>query len=713
MTAASNFYAELLGLPDSTLRPSHYELLGVSRGESDSRVLKAAYYRRVAKISALEVSGAERGPMTQSCQVLLAQLAEARDCLLDDGSRRQYDQRLSRRSDATPTPKLSREQKQQARAQRGRIREALSEKRAEQHIGHPKSGSAFAIPDNRTLESDRELESNRKLIADQDPDAAEESLQLRETLPKRLSNPPVDPNAGEASWDDLPDPSHPTHALQSKVAAKSASGSAADANSHSPRSSQTASHRSHRSDEEDELPPMDIDSIAVPLAPIRFGDRFKPSLTATETVLAILNQRERTPFQNLVLESGNLCSLMLGPYLVETQLHATAARAVDSKFQIDGGLNQRSVSWGPVYLATRIADGKRMTIRILPPNFRQELTPLRHWINKTAQIDSDAICHSIRSGRDEKRIFVASEFGPGEDLYQQVNRGGPLSLRKSMHVLAGVTDVLIAAEARKLRHPELRPGKILVDANGKVRVRDFALANLIAARKSKQPDPSRMLPVLPPDHVQFFAPEHHQKSANMDSRAEMYSLGCILRYLLTGLPPFELNQATVIAAAHQQERIGLIGECVADLPPVVDQFFCKLTAKDPNKRFANLVQLKKAIAEVRKRASVSATCGSDWASVRSPAVATAVGLNKPPRFHTGRLIQSGLLVTGGTIVLAAGGMTAGRLIEKINLPTDTAESLSVDKPIDRQPKQAEPKIIQTPTFSEVPEVQSVDSFRLD
>jgi serine/threonine protein kinase len=711
MTSTGNIYTELLGLPDSAVRPNHYELLGVSHSESDSRVLKAAYYRRVAKISALDVNETEAGPIAQACQVVLAQLAEARDCLLDTGSRQQYDQRLSRRPDATPKIKLTREQKQQARAERGRIREALSAKRALE--SNP--GPAFAISENQTTPSN--LNSNLETTAGTDPDG-EEDFCLREPAANRLVPSPNAPNIRDWSQEDSSETSGPTQTRSSAVKAKRA----VKANSYQPAASDTASHAAnHRSsravddgvDDHDDLPPMDIESITVPVSPIRFSDRFKPALTGTEIVLAILNHRTRTAFQNHVMESGNPCSLVLGPYLIETQLHATTARAIDTKFQIDGGLNQRSVSWGPVYLATRIADGKRMTIRILPPNFRQELSPLRHWINKTSQIDSDAICHSVRSGRDEKRIFIASEFGPGDDLYHHVNRMGPLTLSQAIHVLDGVTDVLIAAEARRLRHPELRPGKILVDTNGKVRVRDFALANLIAARKNKQPDPSRMLPVLPPDHVQFFAPEHYRKSAKIDSRAEMYSLGCILRYLLTGLPPFELNQATVIAAAHQQERIGLISEHVADLPPVVDQFFCRLTAKDPNKRFANLTQLKKAIAEVRQRAGISSTRGSDWASVRSPAVATVVSLNKPSRFHTGRLIQSGLLVTTGTVVLAAGGMAASSLIEKVNRPAETAENLPVDAPMDRLPEQPEPKIIQTPTFTEVPEVQSVDSFRLD
>ena len=619
MSLSSNLYAELLGLPDANVRPSYYELLGIEDQEDDQRVIKAAYYQRVAKVSVCQHDAS-----AEACELLLAELAKARDCLMDESSRQEYSERLARRPESRSKPKLTTKEKRQAKAQRHQVRETARQDR----LG---------------------------------------MLAPRAPFSSALSKSP----------------------------------SAA-----TPATPRTEADR-----------PFDLGSIAVPRVRKRFLDRLKPFLTAEEKVTAILVRGNTTEFQSQVLQSGNACSLALKSYLIETQLHASAAVSVDSAYLADGGIDQRSVSWGPTYLASRISDGKRFAIRILPRNFRQELTPLRHWVNKSQQIESELICHSVESGRDEGRIFLVSDYFAGEDLYRIVNRLGPLSIEQAMSVMLKVTSVLIAAHSRKLRHPELRPGKILVGSNGDVSVRDFALANLIAARKRKLPDPMQIVPMLPPDHVQFAAPENFRKAAKVDVRAEMYSLGCILKYILTGRSTFELTRSTAIVAAQQSEPVGSVAAIRPEIPVVVDQLIRRLTNKDPAKRFADLDQVHRALGEVCQRANISPASGKHWAGIVPPASQSPTRVTDAGKLHTGRLVLSGLAGTAAISVLIGGGLMASKLISARDgiseVKTTPATAVQPPPPKPQPPKPQQPKIVHAEQASEVPEVESVDAFLLD
>ncbi|KAA1259950.1 Serine/threonine-protein kinase PrkC [Rubripirellula obstinata] len=675
MSSTSNVYAELLGLPESTIRPCYFELLGLDRGEGDPRVIKAAYYRRVAKMSARQDKG-----LSESYELLLVELAEARDCLMDESSRKEYGQNLAKRAGATPTPKRSSEEKRQARAERERIREALRHRRT--NASEP--ATPFSIA---------------KVAA------VDDELKLKEPASNVRKRADAINQGKRSQWTGFEDPGFED--LGTETTGVSAS----------PKKSLASSPKSSSGWDSDSKESFDTASIAVaPIRP-RLIDRFNPILSPAEMVSAMLGNQTPTDFQSKVLDSANPCSLVLGSYLIETQLHSTSAVCVDDGYQVDGGLDQRSAGWGPVYLASRMSDGHRVTIRILPPNFRQELTPLRHWVNKSKQIDSPVVCHAIESGRDEKRIFLVNEFMPGEDLYRLINRIGPMSLGQAMHVVISIIDSLIAAKNKNLTHPELRPGKVIVDSKGRVSVRDFALGNLIAARKQNQPDPMQLVHVLPADHVQFSAPERFRKVGKVDDRAEMYSLGCILRYLLTGRPTFELTQSNAIVAAHQSEPMQPVSKLRREMPPELDLLIRRLTAKAPEQRFSDFDQVKKSFMDVCRRWQLTRPTSADWLAVSSVAPAAASQPMKVGRWHKGRLIRSVLLSSAGVAALLVGGTMA---FQHLELPSSGTFLGSTDddaaikpKPVTSEAKPVGPRVIRTQESAVVPVVESVDAFLLD
>ncbi len=97
MSRTANPYVDWLGIPDSVSRPNYYELLGIPQFEDDENKIKGGYYRRVAQVSVHQTDS-----NADACQLLLVELAEARDCLTDGESCATYAGRIGEKHGVPP-----------------------------------------------------------------------------------------------------------------------------------------------------------------------------------------------------------------------------------------------------------------------------------------------------------------------------------------------------------------------------------------------------------------------------------------------------------------------------------------------------------------------------------------------------------------------------------------------------------------------------------
>ena len=257
-------------------------------------------------------------------------------------------------------------------------------------------------------------------------------------------------------------------------------------------------------------------------------------------------------------------------------------------------------SWGTCYRAVDKATKDTVAFRVISSGFsKSELSSLQSAVRYTSGIESPRFQRAVAVGMDPAKTHLVSDFVPGVDLYRLVSRSGQLPIRQSIYCIARAIEGLDAAHKKSIVHGELRPSKIIVDGSGNVAIRDLALAQVTKMRRQIKSDPNYNS-TLPKHHIEYTAPEILSGSGKPSFSSDLYSLGCILFFLLTGKPPYPNRNAKAIAKAHLDAAIPQVSRRVKGVLPGVEECLAKMLAKQPGDRFASYKQCHEALREIAK-----------------------------------------------------------------------------------------------------------------
>jgi serine/threonine protein kinase len=178
-------------------------------------------------------------------------------------------------------------------------------------------------------------------------------------------------------------------------------------------------------------------------------------------------------------------------------------------------------------------------------------------------------------------LVFAMEYVSGQDLLHLVRGHGPLQPANASYYIYQAAAGLQHAHEKKMVHRDIKPSNLILSIEGKkhvVKILDFGLAK---ASSEKQMDggltgEGQMLGT--PDYV---APEQILSAATADIRADIYSLGCSLYFLLSGRTPFRANSLFELMQAHQSRDPAMLD----NLPPGLWAIIMRMMAKDPAARF--------------------------------------------------------------------------------------------------------------------------------
>jgi serine/threonine-protein kinase len=195
---------------------------------------------------------------------------------------------------------------------------------------------------------------------------------------------------------------------------------------------------------------------------------------------------------------------------------------------------------------------------------------------------------------DDGLWYYAMELVDGEDLARTVAREGPLSTRRCIHIMLQVSGALAEAHARGIVHRDIKPENVLLCQAGGVfdfvKVVDFGIAKRDQA--SQQPALTKVGRVL--GTPAYISPEV-ATGRPADARSDVYGLGGLLYFLLTGTAPF-FGSDTALLVAHAVEpptepsaRLGLTIE------PALEQLVMRCLRKQPSERFADAGELHEAL----------------------------------------------------------------------------------------------------------------------
>ncbi|MEO6207586.1 MAG: protein kinase [Candidatus Limnocylindrales bacterium] len=258
----------------------------------------------------------------------------------------------------------------------------------------------------------------------------------------------------------------------------------------------------------------------------------------------------------------------------------------------------------------------------LAQRFRREAlaaTVLRH-SNIVACLDT---------GTDGEQPYLVMELVDGEDLAARLRRGGRLEPWQAARIGLDVARALGVAHIRGIVHRDVKPGNILLAADGRAKVTDFGIARLAM-------DAEATMPGTTLGSVHYFSPEQ-ARGATTTPASDIYSLGLVLYESLTGTRPWTGDTTDAIALA----RIGVTAPSVRTLRPEVPQVLADVVTRalspQPADRYANGVAMAAALESIVVAADPSSP--TSLMAIPSPVPPAVVAAPQPAR--VARLAPSG------------------------------------------------------------------------
>jgi len=200
----------------------------------------------------------------------------------------------------------------------------------------------------------------------------------------------------------------------------------------------------------------------------------------------------------------------------------------------------------------------------------------------------------------EGRLYLVMELLEGITLDMLVRQYGPLPPSRVIHVLRQVCDSLDEAHAEGLVHRDIKPANIHLSRIGRehdfVKVLDFGLVKSVAGAPLDESHASAV--GLTPGTPAYMSPEM-VNGAEVDGRADLYSLGCVAYYLLTGKLVFEAETAIQTILQHvQQPPVPPSRRTDVAIPPRLEALVLACLAKRPSDRPASAADLRRALDEI-------------------------------------------------------------------------------------------------------------------
>ena len=211
------------------------------------------------------------------------------------------------------------------------------------------------------------------------------------------------------------------------------------------------------------------------------------------------------------------------------------------------------------------------------------------------------------------------EYLDGLDLETLVERHGPLAPERAVHLLAQACDSLEEAHTRQLIHRDIKPANLIVGCLGPqcdfVKLLDFGLVKT----EDKPGDAMLSREGQFTGTPAYASPEQAMGEADVDARSDIYALGCVGYWLLTGARVFDADTAMKVAIAHATEAPEPPStRTELDVPECVDEIILRCLAKDPADRYQSARELGRTLRACPVADPWSAEAAEGWWRAHDP-----------------------------------------------------------------------------------------------
>jgi serine/threonine-protein kinase len=258
---------------------------------------------------------------------------------------------------------------------------------------------------------------------------------------------------------------------------------------------------------------------------------------------------------------------------------------------------------GEVYEAEHLMLRRPCAVKLIRPEYTSDPTNLRRFEREVQAMATLTHWNTVEifdyGHAEDGTFYYVMEYLPGRNLEQLVEEFGPLPPARVVHFLRQVCGALREAHGRGLLHRDIKPSNILACERGGVhdvvKLLDFGLVQETRAVRQGEDHRLTMQGTIlgsPP----FMSPEQASGKGHLDGRSDIYSLGAVAYYLLTGQILFERDTALAILIAHASEPVVPPSRLRPEVPADLEAVALRCLEKDPSKRFDDADSLEKALA---------------------------------------------------------------------------------------------------------------------
>jgi serine/threonine protein kinase len=316
------------------------------------------------------------------------------------------------------------------------------------------------------------------------------------------------------------------------------------------------------------------EEIAAILEPLRHS-----TLDGEATAERLIAAGKLTPYQADAVRERRFEELVIGNYQVLDRLGAGAM--------------------GTVYKARHKRMKRVVAIKVLTRSVAQSEKLVRRFqreVEAVARLSHPNIVMAHDADEAEVGHFLVMEFVNGRDLASEVQQRGALPIPEAVNCILQAARAMDYAHKQGIVHRDIKPANLLRDVQGVVKVADLGLARL----NDPFGQPTEEMAALTQagsimGTVDYMPPEQAMGLTNIDQRADIYSLGCTLYYLLVGAPPYPGTSLMAILLKHREAPPPSLSAARSEVPASLESIFRRMVAKKPDDRFASMAEVVHAL----------------------------------------------------------------------------------------------------------------------
>lgn len=296
----------------------------------------------------------------------------------------------------------------------------------------------------------------------------------------------------------------------------------------------------------------------------------------------LVEEKRITDYQARKFLAGESSDIYFGDYVVMEELGK-------------GGM-------GTVLLAKHRRMEREVAIKVLPVTALESEDAVARFYQEmqvAAQLTHPNIVHAYDAGEHHGFHYLVMEYVRGHDLAHVLDQLGPIPVQLALDYIQQAAKGLEYAHRKGVVHRDVKPSNLLLDDEGVVKILDMGLARLGKSGIGGH-EVSRHLTTTGQvmGTVEYMSPEQAEDTRVADARSDIYSLGCTLYRLVTGIAPFARDTVVKTILAHRESPIPDVSATrVPGLAPI-DDLFRKMVAKKPEDRIQTTTQLIQEITRL-------------------------------------------------------------------------------------------------------------------